>query len=248
MPIITIREQQKTATGFNATLSFDGRVNYPITITEPFSAKDEGLLEWYFKEWLVFPSLNGIKAQQAAASIQDYGQQLFKQVFQVNFDAYSEYRQARGNLGQVQIEIESNTPEFQALHWEAMQDVELPRPLAVDCVMLRKSTKPASVAANMATSPVINLLVVIARPMCILNACQSGMQVSVGQVSRLLVEEGGQDAHPTRDDDAHPTRDDDARETSLGSRLMSAGMQMVVAMGYSVTVTAASLLMEKLFP
>lgn len=161
MPVITIREQRKTATGFNAILSFDGRVNYSIIITEPFSSKDEQLLEWYFEEWLFFPSLNEIKAQQAAASVHSYGQQLFEQVFKANFDAYGEYRQLRGNLGQVQLEIESHTPEFQALHWESMHDPELPRPLAVDCVMLRKTTKPVSVAANMASSPVINLLVVI---------------------------------------------------------------------------------------
>jgi len=33
------------------------------------------------------------------------------------------------------------------LHWEALRDVELPRPLAVDCVMVRKSTKPTVVMA-----------------------------------------------------------------------------------------------------
>ncbi|MGB5959133.1 MAG: tetratricopeptide repeat protein [Coleofasciculaceae cyanobacterium] len=359
MTVITIREQQKTATGFSATLSFDGRINYPITITEPFSRKEEQLLEWYFEEWLVFPSLNEIKAQQAAASIQNYGQQLFEQVFKTNFDAYGEYRQLRGNLGQLQIEIESNTPEFQALHWESIHDPELPRPLAVDCVMLRKMTKPVSVAANIAPSPVINLLVVIARlgdndasyrtisrplielieatqlrikvellrpgtyealerhleekgagfyhiihfdthgalmkyqdiekgvergkyvkkrygrgnwqsfegvkaflaleaddegvtdlveaqelanlltgkgiPVCFLNACQSGKQVRTSDFV------GAQGVAPL------PAIENDSRETSLGSRLMSAGMQMVVAMGYSVTVTAASLLMQKLY-
>ncbi len=38
-----------------------------------------------------------------------------------------------------------------------------------------------------------------------------------------------------------------ASETSLGSRLMQAGMQVVLAMGYSVTVTAAELLMSILY-
>jgi hypothetical protein len=41
MPVITIREQQQTEAGFEAILSFDGRVNYPITITEPFSPQEE---------------------------------------------------------------------------------------------------------------------------------------------------------------------------------------------------------------
>lgn len=70
----------------------------------------------------------------------------------------------QGNLSQLQIEIVSRTPEFQALHWEAMRDRNLPRPLAVDCVVVRKSIKPVSVPANVQPSPVINLLVVVARP------------------------------------------------------------------------------------
>ncbi|MFM7575355.1 MAG: CHAT domain-containing protein, partial [Microcystaceae cyanobacterium] len=62
-------------------------------------------------------------------------------------------------------------------------------------------------------------------PVCILNACQSGKQ---------LGSQAGQA--------------EDYRETSLGSRLMAAGMQMVVAMGYSVTVTAAAVLIGDLYP
>jgi hypothetical protein len=38
-----------------------------------------------------------------------------------------------------------------------------------------------------------------------------------------------------------------AAETSLGSRLLAAGVQLVVAMGYSVTVSAARLLMTTLY-
>ncbi len=38
----------------------------------------------------------------------------------------------------------------------------------------------------------------------------------------------------------------DARETSLSSHLLQAGMQMVVGMGYSVTVSAATLMMREL--
>jgi len=385
MPVITIREQQPTEAGFEAILSFDGRVNYPITITEPFSRQEEQQLEWYFEEWLVYPMLNTVKAEQAAASVENYGQKLFEQVFQTNFDAYSEYRQLRGKLNQVQIEIEGQTPEFQALHWEALRDPELPRPLGVDCVMLRKSTKPVPVSAYVQASPVINLLVVTARPkeendvgyrtisrslieaiekcqlrvnvellrpgtyealerhleekgagfyhiihfdahgglmsyeqiqagakanrylyqqrygredlhpfegvkaflflegetkgkadpieakeladlltgkgipVCILNACQSGKQLPVGKPNPpapFPAREGGarREGGEATDLPPSPLRggvgggvNDDARETSLGSRLMAAGMQMVVAMGYSVTVTAASLLMEKLY-
>lgn len=32
------------------------------------------------------------------------------------------YQQLKNNLSQVQIELVSKTPEFQALHWEALPD------------------------------------------------------------------------------------------------------------------------------
>ncbi|MBN1401465.1 MAG: CHAT domain-containing protein, partial [Anaerolineae bacterium] len=70
-----------------------------------------------------------------------------------------------------------------------------------------------------------DLLIAHQVPIVILNACQSGKQV------RARAGDG----------------DAETRETSLGSRLMSAGVQMVLAMGYSVTVTAAKLLMTTLY-
>ena len=39
----------------------------------------------------------------------------------------------------------------------------------------------------------------------------------------------------------------DTAETSLGARLMQSGVQLVLAMGYSVTVSAAELLMTRLY-
>ena len=56
-------------------------------------------------------------------------------------------------------------------------------------------------------------------PVCILDACQLGMQV-----------EG-----------------EEAQEDSLGSRLMLAGMQLVVAMRYSVMAAASGMLMERFY-
>ncbi|MCG6137550.1 MAG: tetratricopeptide repeat protein [Nostoc sp. LLA-1] len=352
MTVITIREEGRIDTGFAANLQFDGG-EYPVTITDPFTPKEEKELEWYFEEWVRFPFSDTVIAERAAASVKIYGESLFKQVFQADFNAYSLYRELRGNLSQVQIEIVAKTPEFHALHWEALQDPELSRPLAVDCVMLRKNVRPAPpVSANVQLSPVINLLVVVARPdeerdvgyrtisrpllelidnsnlrvnvellrpgtyeslskhlqekgagfyhvihldmhgallnyqqvqspskperyfykgrygrgdlqpfdgvkafvcfegesqgkvdlveaselaalltgkgipVCILNACQSGKQVNSAREEGLS---------------------EDTRETSLGSRLMTAGMQMVVAMGYSVTVSAAKLMMSQLY-
>ncbi|MEB3180163.1 MAG: CHAT domain-containing protein [Nostocaceae cyanobacterium] len=364
MQVITIREQNQTETGFTAIVSFDGRQEYPVTISNPFTAAQEQELEWYFEDWLVFPTLNTVKAETAAMSVKIYGETLFEQVFKANFDAYSEYRQGRGNLSNVQFEIISNNPEFHALHWEAMRDPDLPRPLAVDAVMLRKSIKPVAVSAYVQPSPVINLLVVTARPdeqkdvsyrtisrplleaiaqsklrvkvellrpgtyealsrhleakgagfyhivhldmhgalmnykqvqnptkanrylyrgrygrgdlqpfdgvkafvcfegetqgkvdlveageladlltgkgipVCILNACQSAKQVNNPTPNPLPLEGEGAKNNPSSSSFS---------ETSLASRLMTAGMQMVVGMGYSVTVTAAKLMMTQLY-
>jgi tetratricopeptide (TPR) repeat protein len=344
MQTISIREQQKTDTGFDAILSFNGGSEYSIHITDPFAAEQEKHLEWYFEEYLRFPWVDTVKAEQAAFSVRTYGEQLFQQIFRSNFNAYSEYQQIRNPLSQLQIEIVGKTTEFQALHWEALWDSDLPRPLAIECLMFRKRIQPTPVRANVQSSPAINLLVVTARPkeekdvayrtisrplfqaiqnsqlkvnvdllrpgtykaleehltakgegyyhvihfdahgvlaafdqlqqenhgdqyffrygrpelesfqgikaflflegeekgkadpieaseladllisrgipICILNACQSGKQLKESQ---------------------------DQRETSLGSRLMAAGMQMVVAMGYSITVSAAAKLMERVY-
>ncbi|AUB44286.1 Thymidylate kinase (plasmid) [Nostoc flagelliforme CCNUN1] len=143
MPVITIREEQKTDTGFEASLRFEGS-EYLVTITDPFTPKEEKQLEWYFEGWLRFPFSNTAIAERTAASVKSYGERLFEQVFKVNFDAYSEYRQLRGNLSQLQIEIIGRNPEFHAFHWEAMRDPDLPRPLTVDCLMVRRSVKPTS--------------------------------------------------------------------------------------------------------
>ena len=68
-------------------------------------------------------------------------------------------------------------------------------------------------------------------PVCILNACQSGKQVR-SPLSPL--EKGGKE-------------EEGVSETSLGSRLMEAGMQLVVAMSYSVTVSAAEIMICLLY-
>ncbi|HEX8736911.1 MAG TPA: tetratricopeptide repeat protein, partial [Pyrinomonadaceae bacterium] len=71
-----------------------------------------------------------------------------------------------------------------------------------------------------------NLLLMHSVPLIILNACQSAKE---------LGEQEQKSALPI------------AKETSLGSRLMESGAQMVLAMSYSVTVTAAEILMKSLY-
>ncbi|HAC62493.1 MAG TPA: Tfp pilus assembly protein PilF, partial [Cyanothece sp. UBA12306] len=128
MPVIIIREEQQTESGFNAFLIINSQ-EYSITISDPFQPQDEKILEWYFEGWLVTPMLHTETAKNAADSVEHYGLSLFEQVFKSDFNAYSNYCQLRVNLKEVQFEIQSKTPEFQSLHWEGMKDPELPRPL-----------------------------------------------------------------------------------------------------------------------
>ncbi|HQY92427.1 tetratricopeptide repeat protein [Caldilinea sp.] len=72
-------------------------------------------------------------------------------------------------------------------------------------------------------------------PIVVLNACQSGKQMPAPGANR-------RDAGANPDSQPLP-----AVETSLGSQLMAAGCQTVLAMGYSVTVSAAVLLMRELY-
>ncbi|KAB8334330.1 CHAT domain-containing protein [Scytonema tolypothrichoides VB-61278] len=161
MPVITIREEEKTDSGFEITLRFEEE-EYLVTITNPFTSKEEQELEWYFEEWLEFPFSDTIIAERAAASIKKYGENLFNQVF-TDRNAYTRYQQL-GRHNPLQIEIVGKTPDFQALHWEALWEPGYSRPLAVDCVMVRRNVKRGARQANIPQSPVINLLVVTARP------------------------------------------------------------------------------------
>ncbi|PZU98418.1 MAG: Tfp pilus assembly protein PilF [Pseudanabaena sp.] len=350
MPVITIREEQQVDDGFLANLRIDGR-DYPnIMISDPFLKSEEDSLEWYFERWLRFPMLDTTRAADVAASIREYGTRLFDQIF-ADRKAYADYLRLRDNLGPLRFEIEGINPEFQALHWEALRDAELPYPLAVDCVMVRKSTKPTAVMAEVKDSTTLNVLMVTARP--------SKNDVAYRVISRPLIEALGNSQLPVKIDLLRPATFeglsrhleekgaghyhmihfdchgalltyeqcnvenkagadaltfkqrygrtqiasysgvkaflvlegnedgeedlveateladlltgkripvcmlnacqsgkqlgtetglvDDYRETSLGSRLMAAGMQMVVAMGYSVTVTAAKVMMAAVY-
>ena len=189
MPVITIREEQQVDDGFLANVRIDGR-DYPnIKISDPFLKSEELRLEWYFEQWLRFPMLDTTRAADVAASIREYGTRLFDQIF-ADRKAYTDYVRLRDNLGSLRFEIEGINPEFQALHLEALHDAELPRPLAVDCVMVRKSTKPTAVMAAVNQSPTLNVLMVTARP--------SKKDVAYRVISRPLIEAFGNSQLPVK--------------------------------------------------
>ena len=90
MPVITIREEQQVDDGFLANLRIDGRDYLNIKISDPFLKSEEDSLEWYFEQWLRFPMLNKVRAEEVAASIREYGERLFNQIF-VDRLAYADY-------------------------------------------------------------------------------------------------------------------------------------------------------------
>jgi hypothetical protein len=45
MPTLTLRHQQTTESGFVATLSIDHQTQYPVTLADPFTERQERALE-----------------------------------------------------------------------------------------------------------------------------------------------------------------------------------------------------------
>lgn len=345
MTLITIRERSAEGEGFHASLAFDNGPEFSAFVRDPFSPEEESRLEWYFEEHLRFPFADRVRAREAAESVQEYGEILFEQVF-ADRDAYAEYRDAVSQgIESVRVEV-AGSPEFQRLHWEALKDPRLPRPLTLDAPMSRKNLRPTPVSAQSRPSPTLNVLVVTARP-------GGGRDVGYRTISRPLVEalrraglpvhveilrpgtyqalsnhlqdvrsrhgagfyhaihldvhgavlthdelQGGAETsrflyrgrygrgdlthyagyraflflEGNRDGEADPVEAGElsalftthqiavtilnacqsgkqvgAAETSLGARLMEAGVQRVLAMGYSVTVSAAEILVGELY-
>ncbi len=331
MAVIRIREHTGEQGSPNAILSFEHGEEFPITISDPFSEAEEQQLAWYFEEHLRFPFTRKVQAKTAADSINTYGEALFGQIF-ADREAYALYKDyLQVGLNDVQMEI-AGSPQFHALHWETLKDPNLPQPLVLQTIMMRKNLKPSAVRATVRPSPTINLLIVtsrpfgkqdvgyrtISRPMVeTLGRANIPVQIEIllsakhgagyyhvihfdvhGAVlsyeelqqeqaaSRYLYNQryGRQDLLPYEGVKAFLALESEqdnqsdlveaaelanllishqvpiailnacqsgkqigASETSLGSRLMQAGVQMVLAMGYSVTVSAAELLMKTLY-
>ncbi len=341
MTIIRIRQQEPAADGWEATLSFDSEGEYPVKITRPFDAEEEGLLAWYFEGHLRYPFTDQVKAQAAAASVARYGESLFNQVF-ADRKAYARYAAVRqAGLEDVLVEV-AGEPEFHGLHWETLKDPDLSDPLTLHAPMVRKNLTPREVEAVLRESPTINVLLVTARPSgpkdvgyrtisrpLIEGLRQADLRVRIDilrpgtyeallkqlervkaghyhvvhfdvhgalatfdqlkeerEADRLLfqtrygrgeIEEyDGQRAflflngpEPGRADPVEAGELADmlttqqvpivilnacqsgmqvgSTETSLGARLMQSGVQLVLAMGYSVTVSAAELMMRTLY-
>lgn len=165
---IIIQELDTTDTGlFRARVSFNHASAYEVVVSNPFAGTNkEADLEWYFEEWPKFTFINTVKAEQAAVSVREYGEALFGQVFKINTDVHANYCAALNSVDFYKSRIEIvGSPEFHALHWEAMRDPARPdEPLVTQCTMLRKNLKQSKNTATVRESASINVLVITARP------------------------------------------------------------------------------------
>lgn len=160
--LITITERSSTDHGFTAELAFNHQRRYQITITPPFDAKQESHLAWYFEKYLAFPFTETVRFEQVGNSIENYGEHLFKQVFQAP-DAYGDYRDALRTGFTLEI---LGSPAFHALHWESLKDPNHPQPFALEHVIVRKPShfNTAYQPITPQESPTLNVLLVVARP------------------------------------------------------------------------------------
>jgi tetratricopeptide (TPR) repeat protein len=180
MPSIQIRELAGAPQGPNAAISFDHGPDFPLALSNPVGAAEEKDLEWYFEEHLRFPFVKQKKAEAVAVDIPEYGRALFRQVF-ADRSVYTEYRRCLAEgIDQLRFEI-VGSPEFNAWHWEALHDPDLPQPFALEAPMVRKNRASQPLRAEPRPSPTINLLVVTARP-------HGGQDVGYRTISRPLVE------------------------------------------------------------
>jgi tetratricopeptide (TPR) repeat protein len=178
---VAIFQIRELPTGLEAELSIDQGGAYSLALANPVPPEEEPDLEWYFEKRLLKPFLNTAKAQAIAARIQGYGHALFRQIF-ADPNALTEYKLALRSEGVDRLRFEIiGSPEFNAWHWECLHDPDLPRPFALDAVLVRKNRKPQTQPAQFRPSPTLNVLLVTARP-------NGAHDVAYRTISRPLVE------------------------------------------------------------
>jgi len=155
---ITIREQDKDDQNqYQAIISFNYD-EFPCSITNPCSSEQLAELDWYFKEYND-PDEDLDRAKSVAASIKKCGQQLFQQVF---CDRALRRYDREKHTGIQCIEI-IGSPAFHSLPWETLYDPDDSQPLALNIPIVRQYTSETKIL-NIRQSPIINLLIVTARP------------------------------------------------------------------------------------
>ena len=162
---ITIREDHFTDQLFHLKISFDNGPEYEVQLPNPVDKDREGRFEWYFEQHIRAPFLDGERVKRVVEEIRQYGEMLFTALFQ-GPDVFSDYRTFRNTgLSQLEFAIVGKSTVFHSIHWEALKDPQLPEAFAAgQANVFRKNNRPAGFSAQVEPSPVLNLLIVTARP------------------------------------------------------------------------------------
>jgi tetratricopeptide (TPR) repeat protein len=105
----------------------DCRTAPPVAFQDPLDTSDTQEIDWYFQRYLDNP-LGPAKARAEAVEtgLRNLGRLLFELVFRGNQDAQGLYTNAAADgLGQYQLAIISQDPEFLALPWELMNEPQV---------------------------------------------------------------------------------------------------------------------------
>jgi hypothetical protein len=163
MTLIRLTEQSRDGPGaFRVRVGFGDDSAYDVDVSDPATEADEANLAWYFEEHLRYPFLDGDRERAAAAQLSAYGERLFAQVFG---DAASfDYRTLRNrSFDGCRLEV-TGSAALHRLHWEALRDPDLPRPLALWLPVTRRVAPLPSRFALPGPQPTLNICVVTARP------------------------------------------------------------------------------------
>jgi hypothetical protein len=179
MGIFTIREQPHDSQNeYKAIVIFnhEDELSSCTIRTHRFNVQVADL-EWYFDEYTQ-DAEDEDRANQVTASLKEYGQELFKQVF--CGDALRRYDSEKTGIQCVEI---TGSPAFHSLHWETLYDPNEQQPLVLDIPIIRKYLSKTRVKLeSFESSPTINLLIVAARP------DHKEIEIKHRTISRPLVE------------------------------------------------------------
>lgn len=167
MNAIILAEDGRPSEGeFEVTVRFEGGGEYPVKLENPLveDPSGEALLAWYFEEHLRYPFLDRDRERDAVALLKAYGERLFTQVFEADKDCSHEFQRMRqAGFDDLRLEVVGKV-DFHRLHWEALRAEEPGTPLGARVPIMRK-VEDVKVGFDVAPQgPVLNVLVVTARP------------------------------------------------------------------------------------
>ncbi len=154
---------------FRAEALFPSENSYEVQIRDPFlepgeiEIDQEQRLRWYFEELLSSPYTDREKAKRAYHSIAYYGESLFADLFKQN-EALAEWRNLVNGLDKIRIQVYSQDPEFQAMHWEALKDPKEFKPYCLKGVEIIRTSGAVTPDLAVQSGSCLNLLMVTARP------------------------------------------------------------------------------------